>query len=394
VFTYQVLLWIAVQDGWPVRWFAESLGERWLDSTEARLLAESRQAREESSSFPPYCDHLFPAGTVCTPLVEIREDYIMQAAEQLRLSDERQLRRAIEILDDDGMIELIDQRTGAEGEDFESIGNWFRRYGDEELRGVYREWSQGSLRSTANGARWNQLVVLTGKGQTRVGAMREAYASDVGRRNAARDARLAYLRKGNHLVLWNFVFERDPAFEQDPRCFYWGQRFRPNDYHDATKYLLEKNLIHKSPTRSGDTLEITGKGIDCIERHDGSVSSFLDKEVPVRDIYHVGQAGVVGPGAQAKEFTMNQVISEGVNIQKLAEELARLRAELKKRSTNEAEHDLAIGAVASAELAAKNGDRQSTSAHLARAGKWALDVATSIGTTLASAAIKAAMGIQ
>jgi hypothetical protein len=69
-----------------------------------------------------------------------------------------------------------------------------------------------------------------------------------------------------------------------------------------------------------------------------------------------------------------------------------LRAELKTRATN-AEHDFVTGEVASAQLAAERGDGPSAMAHLARVGKWALDVATAIGTTLAFAAIKAAMGI-
>ncbi len=391
VFALQVLWWIAVQDGGPVRMYAESLGQRWFDSTEARLLAESRQAQEESYSFPPYCDPLFSTGTgVCTPLGEVRQEYITQAAEQLCLHDERQLRRAIDVFEGDGWIELIDQRMGADSEGFESVGNWFRRYSMEELRGISRKWSQGSLRSTANDARWNQSVVLTQKGHTMAGALRQAYANDVGRRNAARDALLDYLHRGNHPILWV------SGFEQDPHGFYMGQRFRPNDCHDAARYLLEKDLVRKRSTRTllGDTVEITGKGIDCIEKHAGSVSSFLNnEEVRVRDIYNVGQAAAVGPGARADYPTMIQFSIEGADAQQLVSELAILRAELKKRSTN-AEHDLVIGEVAYAELAVGKGDTPSVRKHLAQAGKWALDVATSIGTTLASAAIKAAMGIQ
>ena len=294
------------------------------------------------------------------------------------------------VLESTEFIELIDQRMGVGGEDFESIGDWFRRYSKEELRGIFREWSQGSLRSTANDGRWNQLVVLTEKGRAVVSATREAYANDVGRRNAARDALLDFLRKGDHPILWT------SAFEQDPRGFYCGRRFRSDDCHDAAYYLLEKGLIRESPTRTllGNTMRITGKGIDCIERHDGSVSSFLDnEEVRVRDTYNVGQAGAVGPGARANNVTMNQFSFEGVDAQQLARELTILRAELKDRSTN-AEHDLAIGEVAYAELAVGKGDKPSVKEHLAKAGKWALDVSTSIGTTLASAAIKAAMGIQ
>jgi hypothetical protein len=309
----------------------------------------------------------------------------------LYLNDERQLRRAIGVLEGAGWIELIDQRKDADGEGCESVGDWFRRYSKEELRGISREWSQGSLRSTANDARWNQHVALTREGHTMAGAMREGYANDAGRRNAARDALLDHLRWGNHPIPW------DSAFKQDPLSFFWGQRFRPNDCHDAAYYLLEKGLIRKKSgrRRRDDALEITGKGIDCVEKYERSVSSFLDnEEVRVRDIYNIRQAAAVGPGARADNVTINQFSFESADARQLAEELATLRAELRRRSTSEAEHDLAIGEVASAEIAAGNGDMRSARAHLARAGRWALDVATSIGTTLASAAIKAAMGIQ
>jgi hypothetical protein len=47
VFTLQVLLWIAVKDGWPVRMYGESLGHRWSDnSTEVQLLAKSLHAQK------------------------------------------------------------------------------------------------------------------------------------------------------------------------------------------------------------------------------------------------------------------------------------------------------------------------------------------------------------
>jgi hypothetical protein len=50
--------------------------------------------------------------------------------------------------------------------------------------------------------------------------------------------------------------------------------------------------------------------------------------------------------------------------------------------------------VAQAEISATANDGPAAIKHLRAAGKWALDVATSIGTELAAAAIKAAMGLQ
>jgi hypothetical protein len=125
-----------------------------------------------------------------------------------------------------------------------------------------------------------------------------------------------------------------------------------------------------------------------------AVTSVIAREVRVGDTYNVQGAGAVGPHANVSHVTITQSWQslENQDTRLLARELAVLRAELKVRATS-AEQDLATGEVASAQLAAEKGDGPSAMAHLARVGRWALDVATTIGTTVASAAIKAAMGI-
>lgn len=211
VFTLQVLLWIAVKDGWPVRMYGESLRHRWSDnSTEVQLLAKSLHA-QKFGFFGSFSDPLSSNySSVLPEPYEPRQEYKAQAAEQLRMHDERQLRKAIDSLEYAGSIDLIDQRTAADGVDFASIGDRFRRYSEEELRGISRERSQGSPHSTADDARWNQFVVLTEKGHTTADAMRAAYANDAGRRNVARDALLDYLYKGNRPILWDW-FRTGPA---------------------------------------------------------------------------------------------------------------------------------------------------------------------------------------
>jgi hypothetical protein len=60
------------------------------------------------------------------------------------------------------------------------------------------------------------------------------------------------------------------------------------------------------------------------------------------------------------------------------------------------EHYVAIGAIASAEVAAKSGEQskvtQALSA-LGTAGKWALNTATEIGVKVATEALKAQVGL-
>ena len=53
-----------------------------------------------------------------------------------------------------------------------------------------------------------------------------------------------------------------------------------------------------------------------------------------------------------------------------------------------------MGAVASAVVVAKHGQGSKALEYLSKTGKWVLDVATKIGTTVAAAAIKESLGIK
>jgi len=111
------------------------------------------------------------------------------------------------------------------------------------------------------------------------------------------------------------------------------------------------------------------------------------------DKYKVGQAGAVGRNAEA--LNVSQVWNEirnQCNLADLADDLARLRKELKARSV-ESEHDEEIGSVAAAEKAAREQDGPKTLSMLRGAGKWALDVAKDVGTKVAAEALKGALGM-
>jgi hypothetical protein len=113
------------------------------------------------------------------------------------------------------------------------------------------------------------------------------------------------------------------------------------------------------------------------------------------DEYTVGQAGVVGPGGHAHDMTFNQIWNQAgsdIDLSVLASELSELRARLKEEAMDP-DHDIAVGEVASAERAAREGDGPTVLEHLAKAGQWALDVATRIGVPVAVAALKTALGL-
>ena len=111
------------------------------------------------------------------------------------------------------------------------------------------------------------------------------------------------------------------------------------------------------------------------------------------DTYNVGQGVGVGRNVTMNNTVVNQTQgSEKLDLPALADQLAQLRAELKKQAT-EPDHDVAVGAVAAAESAAKKGDEKSVLDHLKTAGQWVLDIGVKIGVPIAVEAIKKASGL-
>ncbi|MGY0536546.1 ATP-binding protein [Nocardioides sp. YJ-D4] len=113
------------------------------------------------------------------------------------------------------------------------------------------------------------------------------------------------------------------------------------------------------------------------------------------DSYNVsGQAGAVGPGAVASGNTFNQYVA-GLNPEQmanLAAELGTLRQAMRARAVAP-EEDMAIAEIARAEMAAGANDQSVLQNALMKAGRWAWDTANAIGTPIASAALKAAIGL-
>jgi uncharacterized protein YjbI with pentapeptide repeats len=124
---------------------------------------------------------------------------------------------------------------------------------------------------------------------------------------------------------------------------------------------------------------------------------FLEKgDYVMNDKYKINQAAAVGPFSHAHDVTLNQIgshIESTMNLTQLAEELSVLRQAMKQEAT-EPTHDEAVGEVAKAENAARVGESSKLAESLKAAGKFSLDVATKIGVSLASEAIKHSMGMS
>lgn len=159
------------------------------------------------------------------------------------------------------------------------------------------------------------------------------------------------------------------------------------------EYFYE--LASKEPDPAVKSSRIRMAELFYIKHADGLNGSAEKVEVIMGDKYDIsGQTGAVGPNAHAHDINFNQIwnqVQGSIDLPKLVSDLSALRQQMKKEAV-EPEHDIAVSEVARAEQAAKGGDGSKTLEHLKSAGKWALDIATKIGTSLAVEAIKASMG--
>lgn len=110
----------------------------------------------------------------------------------------------------------------------------------------------------------------------------------------------------------------------------------------------------------------------------------------MNETYNVNQAAAVGHKAKAENPVFHQVVNPNP-LADLAQELETLVSELRATAVTD-EEKAAVVATAAAAEAAREGDESKVRGHLAAAGRWALGAATMIGTGLAVAAIKQALG--
>lgn len=124
------------------------------------------------------------------------------------------------------------------------------------------------------------------------------------------------------------------------------------------------------------------------------VQQYFAKEMIIMgDSYTAGQAGAMGPNANASDMRFQQIWQQSaadINLAPLSGELATLRKAMREEAVEPA-HDRALVEIGKAEEAAIDGDGPKVLKHLRTAGKWALDVATKIGMTLAVEAIQKAL---
>jgi hypothetical protein len=141
-----------------------------------------------------------------------------------------------------------------------------------------------------------------------------------------------------------------------------------------------------------DLLQAPQQRLIVINNEISPVFGSIVKDVPMEiNNYTVnGPAGAVGTNASSYAGAIGGV--PGGDSAQLATELLRLRDYLNGLASSVDEKS-AVAAIESAAEAVAAEDATATAGHLRRAGRWALSAATTIGTGVAAAAIKAALGV-
>jgi hypothetical protein len=196
----------------------------------------------------------------------------------------------------------------------------------------------------------------------------------------------------------------------DVGYFIWELKHKEVEWHLANyrdvvqkinQYETNSNndiaRLHQISNEVGVSLLTTSEYEEALAT-DGSIDPNLIVigEVTMGDKYiNKGQAGAFGRTASAGDMSFQQTwnqLSDSTSLEKLVIELENLRQHMKDRA-HEPEHYLAIAEVVKAEKAAKENDGVQVVKSLKTAGKWTLDTATDIGTSIVVEIIKKSMGM-
>jgi len=181
----------------------------------------------------------------------------------------------------------------------------------------------------------------------------------------------------------------------------FNHRGRPRAVFTILDRKQADTILGKIETKYKTKIKALEGKIKDIEKHFALVTKHPQiiydiGNMYIGDAYNInGPTGAVGPQASAYDINFNQLwgeVSSEIDLPKLAEDLLQLRQELKEKA-KEDEHYRAIAEVEEAEIAAKEGKGPKALEHLKNAGKWTFSVAEKIGTSLATAALKTALGL-
>ncbi|MFV2177949.1 hypothetical protein ACFHW2_40025 [Actinomadura sp. LOL_016] len=154
---------------------------------------------------------------------------------------------------------------------------------------------------------------------------------------------------------------------------------------DYDVYADLKRLMENLSGFAGEKSDINIGGIYVNETNSDYSGGYYEN--------NQSQIGAQGTGSQASNFSQQADQRKvSVDLATLVTELEVLKNSLIEEAEN-AEQYQVVAEVQAAREAASTGDVEGTSSHLARAGRWALEVATHIGAPVAAVALQQALGI-
>jgi hypothetical protein len=168
----------------------------------------------------------------------------------------------------------------------------------------------------------------------------------------------------------------------------------PNDaiLRQIPSGLVERFIVTEHGYHSG----MSGPGITGIQPHYRVRYRREGKESPGNPGYVVHVTGENSRvNIHSTDNSSNAVVHHTYDLNQLTNELVQLRTALVDRAQT-TEHYVAIGAVASAEAAAKAGEQSKVDqalSSLGAAGRWVFDTAKEIGVQVATGALKAKLGL-
>lgn len=163
-------------------------------------------------------------------------------------------------------------------------------------------------------------------------------------------------------------------------------------------YLIDQGLLRDARIVSDryPLVFITGSGVNAIEESLHYPRRATQYFPAAYNVINIGtmSGGSIQQGTIAS--VQNTQTITGTDMVKLAAELPKLLEALKSAATSP-EHYVAMGQIASAELAARKSDASGVREALTKlgptAGKWVLSAAEKIGVGVAIAAVKGYLGL-
>jgi len=138
-------------------------------------------------------------------------------------------------------------------------------------RGVLQDLEASGLILNASGGGFDGLAaMITASGRQDVEARRIRRVDRAQRNMAVRNAVVRY------------VYGNSPASDLEPMLnhYFEGERLTRRDLDDALRYLRDKGLVCGVDVAEAIliNIELTDRGVDCVEHFGGSVSDFLSRE--------------------------------------------------------------------------------------------------------------------